>query len=73
MRNILVGCDGKLWLVDWEWSGFYPPWFEYIAMMSAADNDRAERSWWKHIPLTTGPWLKEKKLLRYNRFWLYEF
>jgi thiamine kinase-like enzyme len=69
-RNIIVGRDGKLWLVDWEWSGFYPPWFEYIAMMSAADSDQAERSWWKHIPLVTGPYVKEKIMLRYKYFLL---
>ncbi|KAF9073046.1 kinase-like domain-containing protein, partial [Rhodocollybia butyracea] len=31
MRNMIVGDDGKLWLVNWEWSAFYPPCFEYIA------------------------------------------
>ncbi|KAF9073052.1 kinase-like domain-containing protein, partial [Rhodocollybia butyracea] len=37
MRNVIVGDDGRLWLVDWTWSAFYPPYFEYIATMSAAD------------------------------------
>lgn len=39
MRNVIVGRDGKLWLVDWEWTGFYPPYFEQIAMMSTAENE----------------------------------
>ena len=30
MRNILVGDDGRLYLLDWSMSGFYPPWFEYV-------------------------------------------
>lgn len=68
MRNILVGRDGKLWVVDWEWSGFYPQWFEYIAAMSAANNDDAPRSWWNHIPVVTGAWVKEKNMLGRNHF-----
>ena len=30
LRNIM-GDDDRLWLVDWGWSGFYPPWFEDVA------------------------------------------
>jgi len=63
MRNIIVGRDGKLWLVDWGWSGFYPPFCEYIAIKSAAFNDRAPRSWCDYIPLMTGPWLKEEMMV----------
>jgi hypothetical protein len=62
MRNIIVGHDGKLWLVDWGWSGFYPPFCEYIATKSAAYNDDAPRSWWKYIPLVAGAWLKEENI-----------
>jgi thiamine kinase-like enzyme len=62
MRNIVVGHDGKLWLVDWGWSGFYPPFCEYIATKSTADNDSAPKSWWKYIPLITGAWLKEEMI-----------
>jgi hypothetical protein len=65
MHNIIVGLDGKIWLVDWEWSGFYPPSFEHIAMMRAAENDgeRAPKSWWDYIPLVTGAWVKEECML----------
>jgi hypothetical protein len=65
LRNIMLGHDGKIWLVDWGFSGFYPPWFEYIAAMSAAENDKYMGlvSWWRHIPLVTGAWLKEKAML----------
>ena len=62
MRNIIVGHDGKLWLVDWIWSGFYPPLCEYIATKSAAYNDDAPRNWWKYIPLVAGAWLKEENI-----------
>ena len=30
MRNILVGDDGRLYMLDWSSAGFYPPWFEYV-------------------------------------------
>jgi len=63
MRNIIGGRDGKLWLVDWGWSGFYPPFCEYIATKSAAYNDRAPMSWCNYIPLITGRWLKEVNMV----------
>jgi Phosphotransferase enzyme family len=63
MRNIIVGHDGRLWLVDWEWSGFYPPFCELISMQSAAINDQGPKSWWDYIPLIAGPWFKEQKML----------
>jgi aminoglycoside phosphotransferase (APT) family kinase protein len=62
MRNIIVGRDGKLWLVDWEWAGFYPPFCESISMKSTALNDDAPSSWLKCIPLITGVWVKEEKM-----------
>lgn len=68
MRNILVGNDGTLWVVDWEWSGFYPQWFEYIATMSTSENDKAPKSWWDHIHLVTGAWVKEKDMLGFKDF-----
>lgn len=69
LRNIVVAQDGTLWVVDWAWSGFYPPWFEYIATMSAAENDKALRSWWNYIPLVTGAWVKLKNMLGFQNFW----
>jgi thiamine kinase-like enzyme len=68
MRNIVVGSDRKVWLVDWEWSGFYPPWFEYIAMISAAVNDNGPTSWRECIPEVAGDWSKEKIMLGFWRF-----
>ncbi|TFK94582.1 hypothetical protein K466DRAFT_593419 [Polyporus arcularius HHB13444] len=28
LRNIVVGEGGRLWLIDFAWAGYYPPWFE---------------------------------------------
>jgi len=36
MYNILFDDDGKLWIVDWKCAGFYPTWFESLAMRIAA-------------------------------------
>ncbi|KAI0668279.1 kinase-like domain-containing protein [Trametes maxima] len=30
--NIILGDDGKVWFIDWEFAGFYPQWFEYATM-----------------------------------------
>ncbi|KIM44983.1 hypothetical protein M413DRAFT_51094, partial [Hebeloma cylindrosporum] len=38
-RNFIVGDDGRLWLVDWAWAGFFPPWFEFVAMRRQAENE----------------------------------
>ena len=39
MRNLIVGDDGRLWVIDWAWSGFYPRWFEFVAMGRQAENE----------------------------------
>jgi hypothetical protein len=59
MHNIIYGRDGRLWLVDWDMSGFYPPLCEYVATLGAAENGEPPRSWQRHIPLITEAWLKE--------------
>ncbi|KAI0783775.1 kinase-like domain-containing protein [Abortiporus biennis] len=43
MRNVILGDDGKVYLVDWAFSGFYPAWMEYAAM--AWYLDVTPRSW----------------------------
>ncbi|KAH9830528.1 kinase-like domain-containing protein [Rhodofomes roseus] len=69
MRNILVGDDGRLWLIDWAWSGFYPPWFEYIAMKIQAEHEeqsvtnREEPFWDLMIPFICGPYYREERWL----------
>ena len=36
-NNIIIGDDGRVWLIDWEFAGFYPQWFEYTSMRDAWD------------------------------------
>ncbi|KAI0311357.1 kinase-like domain-containing protein, partial [Amylostereum chailletii] len=67
-RNVIVGDDGRLWLIDWGWSGFYPPWWEFVAMRRQAENEelvmeRKETFWDAIVPLVCGPYFKQE-------FWL---
>ncbi|KAG6848494.1 hypothetical protein H0H93_016525 [Arthromyces matolae] len=55
MRNILVDENGTLWIVDWDWAGFLPPWFEYYAARSAALKDMEEEDWFETVPLIIQP------------------
>ncbi|KAG6808018.1 hypothetical protein H0H92_005668 [Tricholoma furcatifolium] len=32
-RNIILGDDGQLWIVDWQRAGYYPEWFEYCSVL----------------------------------------
>ncbi|KAG6916309.1 hypothetical protein DXG01_007467, partial [Tephrocybe rancida] len=38
LRNIILGNDGRLWLLDWGCAGFYPEWFEYACMKQQAED-----------------------------------
>jgi len=49
MRNLLLDDQHVLWVVDWGFSGFYPPWFEYLGMRYAAQKDEDPESWNKCI------------------------
>ena len=71
MRNILVGDDGRLYLIDWDLSGFYPPWFEYVNWRfwvwiglggEGGKLDRTDRLWNILIPfITLGPYNRQER------------
>ena len=61
MRNIILGRDGRIWLVDWGMSGFYPWWFEYVSTVFAAERDLAPDSWNRLIPLIADPLFKHMR------------
>ncbi|KAH9913539.1 kinase-like domain-containing protein [Fomitopsis serialis] len=69
MRNIIVGEDGRLWLIDWAWAGFYPRWFEYVAMRIQSSHeetvvDRKEPLWDLLVPFICGPYYRQDKWFR---------
>ena len=49
MRNLLLDDQHVLWVVDWGFFGFYPPWFEYLGMVFASQKDHDLESWKKWI------------------------
>lgn len=67
-RNFIVGDDGHLWLVDWAWAGFYPPWFEFVAMRRQAENEelvtrQKNPAWDAMIPFVCGWFFEHEKWL----------
>lgn len=69
MRNIILGDDGRLWLIDWAWAGFWPPWFEYLAtkiqgLHEAYLLQRDDPLWDTLIPFICGPYYRQEKWYR---------
>ncbi|KAJ3967778.1 hypothetical protein EV361DRAFT_806718, partial [Lentinula raphanica] len=63
--NIIVGTDCRLWLIDWEWSGYYPPWFEYIGMVKQLKIEGEHNSYYEYwnlmIRFVCGPYFEQEK------------
>ncbi|KAF9811149.1 hypothetical protein IEO21_06602 [Rhodonia placenta] len=51
-RNVVLGDDGKLWMIDWGSSGVYPPWFEAGGMLFADP----QPSWWLWVRRLVAGW-----------------
>ncbi|KAI6097844.1 kinase-like domain-containing protein [Pisolithus sp. B1] len=67
LRNIMLGDDGRLWIIDWEWSGYYPCWFEFVATETQAEDQRIsgtdDELWKTLIPFICGPYFTQSKWL----------
>ena len=58
MRNIILDDDGRVWIIDWDWSGFYPKSWEFISMSTQAEAHGMgpmPLSWRRCIPFVTDP------------------
>ena len=68
VNNVRLGIDGKVWLLDWDFAGVYPQWFEYASIMAYHHKKVTPRGWLWFAPLIAG-WYKSQLLFmdRYYR------
>jgi len=67
LRNIIVGEDGRLWIIDWAWAGYYPPWFEYVTMRTQNEDEAIsgtdDEFWDALTPFICGPYFRQERWL----------
>ena len=59
MRNVILGTDGRIWLIDWDFAGFFPRYFEFAASKLEAEffcSPAAPISWRRCIPFIADPY-----------------
>ena len=49
--NLLLSNDNVLWVIDWQASGYYPMWMEFVGL---SWSDRWPRSWQRYYPFMAG-------------------
>lgn len=60
-RNIRIGTDGTVWLVDWSLAGWYPKSFEYCSIMADGQLPDTPRLWTRLAPwIASGRWNKRQ-------------
>ncbi|KAG6898633.1 hypothetical protein C0993_005492 [Termitomyces sp. T159_Od127] len=68
LRNLILGNDGRIWMIDWGWSGLFPPWFEYVSMERQNEVERISGTndpmWKAFIPFICGPYFRQKMWLK---------
>ncbi|KAJ7669297.1 kinase-like domain-containing protein [Mycena polygramma] len=65
LRNVRIGWDGTVWLIDWGFSGVYPAWFEYAGMMAYDEpGRRTPQSWLQLIPFIAGKYHSQHAFMK---------
>lgn len=66
-RNLLIDENHHLWLLDWERSGWYPKYFEYVGMQNFFDrlnwNRLSQWRWWLFSWISVGIYQRENAAL----------
>lgn len=70
-RNILVTASGDIWILDWDFAGFYPIHFEYASIQNF-DLPRewdiwAQLRWYLFTWIAVGHYEKTARVLRHVR------
>lgn len=60
-ENVVAHDEVAMSEDKWGQSGFYPPWFEYVSTVYAAENDTAPDSWNRLITFISDPLFKHMK------------
>lgn len=61
-RNILVDTHNNIWLIDWQFSGWYPKYFEYVGMQNfqrVTWNITTRVRWWVFSWISMGIYSRE--------------
>lgn len=66
MRNIMLDTQGHVWIIDYGFSGFYPPWYEYTGMLFAAHKDKPPWLWRLLVPVMSGAYFAHEDWIRKN-------
>jgi hypothetical protein len=70
-RNILLTSSSKLWLLDWDFAGFYPVYFEYASMQNfnipKQWNFLARLRWYLFTWIAVGRYEQSARMLRHIR------
>ena len=70
-RNVLLDLSGQLWLLDWDYAGWYPSYFEYASMQNffvPQDWNWLSRIRWHLFSwITVGRFEQEMRVLRVMR------
>jgi len=65
-RNILIDEHRRMWLIDWDSAGFYPLYFEYVAMQNfdyGSWNTIDRLRWWSFSWISVGIYSRELQAL----------
>lgn len=71
-RNMLIDSENRLWLVDWDFSGWFPIYFEYAGMQNFGDFPWTwlDKLRWRIFSwISVGVYKLEKMALSHARHW----